>query len=447
MTGQYQPGQGFVSSPRLALAQALMAQGASAAPVRSPLEGIARVLTGAIGGYVGSGVRKDQQDALAEALKALESPDVPETGRAKAAYSAYAAKSPDTPNPFEGIMLNQMVPKEKFVPVKNDKGQTIGQQSTLTGKIEPYKLENVGAGTTAVNPFGEAVAMGGPKLGEGQVFDPKTNSISTVPNFTRSLAEIEGAKAGGKMAGEQPYVQQRAQAQAQGTGQGELATAAPLAAARASGANQGQMAPVQTPAGPMPGAQAVSQAQATGSGTLANQATANAAKLRDDFRSEKPVQQYREVVPIYQSMQEAAKNNTKASDLNLVYGLAKIFDPTSVVREGEQILVRNTASLPDWLVGQINGLNGGASLQPDTRQALLAEASSRVGAYKAQHDAFVDQYTARAQKLGIDPADIITMPGVAPASPAPEKPPIPTTPEELTKLSDDELLKRLGIRK
>ena len=37
-------------------------------------------------------------------------------------------------------------------------------------------------------------------------------------------------------------------------------------------------------------------------------------------------------------------------------------DPGSVVREGEQIMVMNTASLPDWLTGQIARVNGGSAL-------------------------------------------------------------------------------------
>jgi len=483
MTGQYQPGQGFVASPRLALAQALMAQGASREPVRSPLEGIARVLTAGIGGWVGSGVKKDQQDALAEALKALESPDVPETARAKAAYQAYATKSPDTPNPFEGIMLSQMVPKEKFIPVKNDRGQTIGQQSTLTGKIEPYKLENVGAGTTAVNPFGEAVAVGGPKLGEGQVFDPKTNTISTVPNFTQSLAEIEGAKAGGRMAGELPYVGrteaaknpaliaraggtaqatkdvdlrmtpqieaatiaattpglvaragQTSEATTAGTARGNLTPTqlangqtvpAATAVARATGVGQRQAenAVPTAPTGyqmgeegvaPLPGGPAdpvqieqAARAQATGAGTLSNQQTTNAAKLRDDFNALPTVKAYREVLPIYESMQDAATRDSKAADLNIVYGLAKIMDPGSVVREGEIVMANDTQGVADKLNGFIHGIQGEGRLRPEVRQQLLGEAASRVGSIKTVHDQAASQFTEMAQRAGVNPKDVI----------------------------------------
>lgn len=88
-----------------------------------------------------------------------------------------------------------------------------------------------------------------------------------------------------------------------------------------------------------------------------------------------------QALPIYRSMQETAGRDSKASDLNLVYGLGKIMDPTSVVREGEMIMVKNTASLPDWLQGAIASLNGGAALSPETRQAIMTEAYGRVQGY------------------------------------------------------------------
>jgi hypothetical protein len=115
-------------------------------------------------------------------------------------------------------------------------------------------------------------------------------------------------------------------------------------------------------------------------------------------------------LPVYNSMVKAA--DTKAGDLNMVYGLAKLFDPGSVVREGEQVLVRDTASLPDWLVGQINSLNGGNRLLADTRKALLNEARSRVDAYQKAYDANLQPYRGIADRHKINQADVIPQMGV-----------------------------------
>lgn len=134
------------------------------------------------------------------------------------------------------------------------------------------------------------------------------------------------------------------------------------------------------------------------------------SKLADDFRAEVPVKTFREAVPVMNSMREAIGRNTKAADLNLVYGLAKIMDPNSVVREGEVLTVSKTASLPDWLLGNINSLNGGGRLTPETRAALMTEAESRFGQFQQAHDRTANLYTDRAKRYGLNPSDVVITP-------------------------------------
>ncbi len=139
--------------------------------------------------------------------------------------------------------------------------------------------------------------------------------------------------------------------------------------------------------------------------------------------------------PIYKAMAETAGRNTKASDLNLVYGLGKIMDPTSVVREGEMIMVKNTASLPDWLQGAIASLNGGAALTPETRQAIMTEAYGRVKGYNDEFQQNMGQYQGIVQRNGINPADVI--PEIDKFEPwkAPEAPAAPTIGNDWQELS------------
>lgn len=142
-------------------------------------------------------------------------------------------------------------------------------------------------------------------------------------------------------------------------------------------------------------------------GTKANK---NADDLRKEFNSLKPVQNFREVETAYNGIVDAASRDTKASDLNMVYGLAKIFDPGSVVREGEQVLVTNTAGLPQQLVGLINSVNGGARLSGDTRKALIAEAKSRYEANKKGFDQFSDYYGSLAEARGVARNEVLMGP-------------------------------------
>lgn len=136
--------------------------------------------------------------------------------------------------------------------------------------------------------------------------------------------------------------------------------------------------------------------------------------LRKEIQQLPSYKNLAQATPIYQSMSETAGRNSKASDLNLVYGLGKIMDPTSVVREGEMVMVKNTASLPDWLLGSINALNGGQQLTPETRKAILSEAYSRMKSYEDAFSTDTQMYQGIADRYEINPADIL--PDFDPAS-------------------------------
>ena len=52
----------YMMDPRRMMAQQMMQQGTSAAPVQSPLEGITRALTAGVGGYFGGEARREMQE-------------------------------------------------------------------------------------------------------------------------------------------------------------------------------------------------------------------------------------------------------------------------------------------------------------------------------------------------------------------------------------------------
>ena len=52
----------YAQDPRRLMAQQLMRQGSSTAPVQSPLEGLTRALTGIAGGYFGGQAQRDMQE-------------------------------------------------------------------------------------------------------------------------------------------------------------------------------------------------------------------------------------------------------------------------------------------------------------------------------------------------------------------------------------------------
>lgn len=216
-------------------------------------------------------------------------------------------------------------------------------------------------------------------------------------------------------------------------------TAAPKAAAAAQSTAATTGAQLQTEAANAPAIQTVAQARSTGQtageiqGKNANlPALANVEqtisfireqakqaaegngkqfdrerKLSDDVRATPQFKQWSDVAPIITGMRDAAQRGTRASDLNLVYGLAKIFDPGSVVREGEMIMVRNAGALPDQLLGYINSLNGGSGLTPATRKAVMAEAEGRAQGYSNAWEAVRSQTERTAQEFNLNPKNVI----------------------------------------
>jgi hypothetical protein len=133
----------------------------------------------------------------------------------------------------------------------------------------------------------------------------------------------------------------------------------------------------------------------------------NSNNLRDEFNGSKVVQNYREVTPIMESMKDASTRPSRAADLNMVYALAKIMDPGSVVREGEMIMVNNTQGIGDRLAGTINSLNGGAMLTPEARARILEEAQSRFKGLESSYKALEDHYGGMSDRFGLRREDVI----------------------------------------
>ncbi len=131
------------------------------------------------------------------------------------------------------------------------------------------------------------------------------------------------------------------------------------------------------------------------------------SKLRTEIQGLPSYKNLSQAAPIYTAMFDAASRNSKASDLNMVYGLGKIMDPGSVVREGEMLMVKNAAGLSEQVLGAINALNGGAALTPETRIALMQEAKGRVDSYKQAFDNDVKQYQGIVERNRMNPADVI----------------------------------------
>lgn len=137
--------------------------------------------------------------------------------------------------------------------------------------------------------------------------------------------------------------------------------------------------------------------------------------LRKEFNGLTEVKNYKEVLPIIQSVQRAP--DTPAGDIDLIYGVGKIMDPNSVVREGEMTIVIKSGSPAQRLQGFANYVKGGGRLSPTQRQELLAVMESRVAGLKSNYDAARATYENAADKQGLPKDQIfIESPQTKPAA-------------------------------
>lgn len=140
---------------------------------------------------------------------------------------------------------------------------------------------------------------------------------------------------------------------------------------------------VQDPNLPVGGSLTAAQMLANKNATIDN-----IANLRKEQRALPSYKKVAESAPVYRSMASAANSNDPVASLNMIYGMAKIFDPDSVVMNGERATIENSQMLPDQVKAEFYRLIGdpNATLSLETRQWMMREAKSRVQEYRRQYD-------------------------------------------------------------
>lgn len=128
--------------------------------------------------------------------------------------------------------------------------------------------------------------------------------------------------------------------------------------------------------------------------------------LRKEFAALPEVKKYKEAIPAYQAVVKAAKTNNPQADINLIYGLAKLYDPESVVREGEYATIANSQAIPEWIKGYAQKLGGGGRLTEATKAQIIEQAKIRIGSYKSEVDGARQGYDEIAKRGGLNPENV-----------------------------------------
>lgn len=148
------------------------------------------------------------------------------------------------------------------------------------------------------------------------------------------------------------------------------------------------------------------QAQAVRDAAKITTRSKDETDLRKEFADLPEVKKYKNAIPAYQSIVKAAKINNPQADINLIYGLAKLYDPDSVVREGEYDTIANSQSIPEWLKGQAQRLSGGGRLTQETKGQIIQQAAIRAGAYESEVKGARTSFDKIARGRGLDPTNV-----------------------------------------
>lgn len=116
----------------------------------------------------------------------------------------------------------------------------------------------------------------------------------------------------------------------------------------------------------------------------------------------KPNQRIDSMVVQFDSIATAVGAGESFDDLALIFYIAKMLDPTSVVREGEQLTIRNTGSLGDQMVAWINKVNSGAPFSKKQRNSIINFAERKIDTELNNYQRAVTKARSQAGKLKID---------------------------------------------
>ncbi|HEY4250645.1 MAG TPA: cell wall hydrolase [Roseomonas sp.] len=212
-------------------------------------------------------------------------------------------------------------------------------------------------------------------------------------------------------------------------------------------------------------------AQEEGIRSLASRETKPGSEQEDALRREytalPPVARLSQSAPLYRAvtgtldrLRDAQRSGQpdRLGELDAVIGLANLFDPGSVVREGEVTNVQRTQDLPTWFVGQLNRVIGGQSLGPDMLRQMEAAAAGRMRAYREAAAPYATTYRGIAERRGLSAENAVpdfgdavaareserrqTRPAPAPQSPGPggagtaEPPPASPRPPRVIRYDD-----------
>ena len=127
-------------------------------------------------------------------------------------------------------------------------------------------------------------------------------------------------------------------------------------------------------------------------------------KITKDYQSQDGFSRIKTIAPTIESMYKSLSDPSAMADLDFVYGLAKILDPTSVVRESEGKMVIDSQGIAPSFLGQLNKmLSGDQAMLPEARFKLFGVAMRRAQELQQQAEQERGFYSDMAKENQFNP--------------------------------------------
>jgi hypothetical protein len=114
-----------------------------------------------------------------------------------------------------------------------------------------------------------------------------------------------------------------------------------------------------------------------------------------------------EVANRFKAVQSAVAMNNSTADGALLYNIAKMYDPSGAVQEGDKKSITGNPAIPEKFQLLVQGVLNGGSFTPPQRQQLLKIANDIVKNRESQLNVYRKQYVGKVKTLGGTEEDIL----------------------------------------
>lgn len=131
------------------------------------------------------------------------------------------------------------------------------------------------------------------------------------------------------------------------------------------------------------------------------------SELRSSFNKEKSVESMSNIYNQYNKTLQSFQSKTGISDQALVYAVAKSFDDTSGVKEGEAQTVLESAGVSEKVKGLVKQYMGDGKLSDTARLQLMQEMGNQLRGAQTGYKEKADAYKLASTRYNLNPSDVI----------------------------------------